>query len=343
MAAAALLAAGVLALALALFAAGAANRSLRQARARRLAVLEAAWRGVLERAAGGEEPHGTLPAITARQLPDFIALWSRFHEQLRGDPADRLAAVIARHGIEDRLLRMLSSASPRSRHIAIAALGRLRAPRAWPALERLAHDRGALTSFAAARALIRIDPRRALDALSTAIPERRDWPLARLGSIFEELGPALVTPPLVTMLLRRPRPGLDRVVKLARFGNRERISTLVRGWLGSNTDPEVLIAGLDYIDDPSDLPWAVGAMGHEQWRVRMAAARALGRVGGRDELNPLLELLRDPVWWVRYHAAQALTRLRGLEPFELETLREGARDAFAADMLGQALAERRWS
>jgi HEAT repeat protein len=75
----------------------------------------------------------------------------------------------------------------------------------------------------------------------------------------------------------------------------------------------------------------------------MAAARALGRVGGRDELNPLLDLLRDPVWWVRYHAAQALTRLRGLEPFELETLREGARDAFAADMLGQALAERRWS
>ena len=75
----------------------------------------------------------------------------------------------------------------------------------------------------------------------------------------------------------------------------------------------------------------------------MAAARALGRVGGRSELPALLELLRDPVWWVRYHAAHGLTRLEGLEPHELEAMREGARDSFAADMLGQALAERRWA
>ena len=71
----------------------------------------------------------------------------------------------------------------------------------------------------------------------------------------------------------------------------------------------------------------------------MAAARALGRIGQREELPVLLDLLRDTVWWVRYHAAQALARLDGLEPRELETMRENARDAYAADMLGQALAE----
>jgi HEAT repeat protein len=339
---AAFLAAGAFTLAIALLVAGAATRALRAARATRLAALEARWRESLQQAATDPGDAG-LPEIRRRELPDFIALWSRFHEQLRGEPADRLAALLTRHGIEDRLLRMLHRRSPRMRLIAIAALGRLRAPRAWARLEKLAHDRSAITSFAAARALLRIDPRRGLDALTSSIPERRDWPLARLGTIFEELGAPTVTPALLTMLLRRPRPGLDRVVRLARFGQRERISTLVRGWLGSNTDPEVLVAGLDYIDDRSDLPWAHGAIANEEWRVRMAAARALGRVGGRDELAPLLEVLRDPVWWVRYHAAQALTRLQGLEPFELETLREGARDAFAADMLGQALAERRWS
>lgn len=342
MLAAAILAAGAFALAIALLAAGVADRWLRARRHARLALLEAGWRESLQRAA--DDPgESDLPPIARRELPDFIALWSRVHEQLRGEPAERLALLLARHGIEDRLLGMLAGASPRLRLVAVAALGRLRAPRAWPRLERLARERNAITSFAAARALLRIDPRRALDVLSKAIPERRDWPLARLGSIFEELGPAIVTPALVTMLLRRPRPGLDRVVKLARFGERSRISTLVRGWLGSNTDPDVLIAGLDYIDDRADLPWAHGAVEHPEWRVRMAAARALGRAGGRDELAPLLQLLRDPVWWVRYHAAQALTRLEGLEAFELETLREGVRDAFAADMLGQALAERRWA
>ena len=59
----------------------------------------------------------------------------------------------------------------------------------------------------------------------------------------------------------------------------------------------------------------------------------MGRVGGRDELKPLLDLLRDPIWWVRYHAAQSLTGLHGLEPRELEELRREARDAYAADMV----------
>jgi hypothetical protein len=218
----------------------------------------------------------------------------------------------------------------------------LREPRAWDDLEALAQYGTPIISFAAARAMVRIDPRRALDALSLQIPARGDWPLARLASVFESLGPSVVTNPLITMLLRRPRPGLDRVVKLARFGQPEKISSIVRGWLGSSTDPDVLMAALACIETRADLPWAVGAAEHPEWRVRMAAARAIGRVGNREELEVLLQLLRDPVWWVRYHAAQGLIRLKGLEPFELETLRENARDAFAADMLSQALAERRW-
>jgi len=144
------------------------------------------------------------------------------------------------------------------------------------------------------------------------------------------------------MLLRRPRPGLDRVVKLARYGQPERISSIVRGWLGSSTDPDVLMAALACIESRADVPWAVGAAEHPEWRVRMAAARAIGKVGNREELPALLLLLRDQVWWVRYHAAHGLIRLEGLEPHELDALREGARDSFAADMLGQALAERRW-
>jgi len=199
-----------------------------------------------------------------------------------------------------------------------------------------------IISFAAARAMLRIDPRRALDSLSTSIPARVDWPLARLASIFESLGPSVVTNSLITMLLRRPRPGLDRVVKLARYGQPEKISSIVRGWLGSSTDPDVLMAALACIESRADVPWAVGAAEHPEWRVRMSAARAIGKVGNREELPALLQLLRDPVWWVRYHAAHGLIRLEGLAPHELDALREGARDSFAADMLGQALAERRW-
>jgi hypothetical protein len=311
-------------------------------RRRRMAAIESGWRNALSQAV--EDPQGAaLPRIGVRDLPHFLEAWNRMLESADAETAERLGTLLSLHGIDRRALRMLGRRSTRLKLAAITAAGHLREQRAWEQLEALAQNAGPITSFAAARALLRIDARRALDTLSHAIPAREDWPLARLASVFEALGPAVVTNPLITMLLRRPRPGLDRVVKLARFGQPEKISSIVRGWLGSSTDPDVLMAALACIEDRADLPWAIGAADHPEWRVRMAAARAIGKVGSREELPVLLQLLRDPVWWVRYHAAHGLIRLEGLQPHELEALREGARDSFAADMLGQALAERRWS
>ncbi len=319
-----------------------AVRALRRWRHARLRRVEEQWRGALQHAT--EDPHAArLDPIGTLDLPYFIALWNHSQEGQAGESVNRLGTFLGLQGMNVRVLRMMGRRSARLRLIGINAAGHLREPSAWARLEAIAHRRDPVTSFAAALALLRIDPRRALDLLAGSIPERADWPLARLATVFETLGPAVVTGPIVAMLLRRPRSGLDRVVRLARFGYRERIATIVLGWLGSSADPEVLTIALDYVDQRSDLPSAHGAAGHAEWRVRLAAARALGRVGGREELPRLLELLRDPVWWVRYHSAQALTRLEGLEPFELENLRENARDAFAADMLGQALAEMRWT
>ena len=336
------IASGALVLGLLLLAAIAALSGMRRWRRQRMAAIESRWRNALSQAV--EDPQGAaLPRIGVRDLPHFLEAWNRMLESADEKTAERLGTLLTLHGIDQRALRMLGKRSTRLRLAAITAAGHLREPRAWEHLEALAQRAGPITSFAAARALLRIDPRRALDVLSQSIPARGDWPVARLASVFEGLGPSVVTNPLITMLLRRPRPGLERVVKLARFGQPEKISSIVRGWLGSSTDPDVLMAALACIEDRADLPWALGAAEHPEWRVRMAAARTLGRVGNREELPALLQLLRDPVWWVRYHAAHGLVRLEGLEPHELERLREGARDSFAADMLGQALAERRWS
>ena len=315
---------------------------LRRRRRQRIAAIESRWRAALAQAVD-DPAQAELPSIGVRDLPHFLEAWNRLLESADDAAAGRLATLLTKHGIDERALGMLRRSSTRLKLTAITAAGHLREPRAWDELAALAQSSAPETSFAAARALLRIDPRRAFDVLSQQIPGRGDWPVARLASVFEGLGPNVVTAPLITMLLRRPRPGLDRLVKLARFGEPQKISGVVRGWLGSSTDPDVLMAALGCIEDRGDIPWALGAAQHQEWRVRMAAARAIGRVGNREELPALLELLRDPVWWVRYHAAHGLTRLEGLAPHELDALHEGARDAFAADMLGQALAERRWS
>ena len=282
---------------------------------------------------------GTLDPVTDADLPDFLMLWNRLQEALHGPAADNMSGLLRSNGLDARAMQLLRSGSLRSRLIAMTSLGHLREERAWPALEALAQSAGAVVSFAAARALLRIEPRRALDTLTPSFIQRTDWSVARLGCMFAELGPAIVTPSLTTMLISRPRSGLDRVVKLARFGDRGRIAPIMRGWLSASDDPDIIMAALDYVEDDRELPWAKGAAQHTEWRVRMAAAKALGRIGAAGELATLLELLRDPVWWVRYHAAQALTRVHGMTTEELKLIREKARDSFAADMLAHALAE----
>ena len=230
----------------------------RRWRRNRMAAIENRWRNALSLAA--DDPQGaTLPRIGVRDLPYFLEAWNRLLESADEETATRLARLLAMHGIDQRALAMLDKRSTRLRLAAITAAGHMRETRAWPRLEALTRDAGPAESFAAARALLRIDPRRALDVLSHSIAGRGDWPVARLASVFDSLGPAMVTGPLITMLLRRPRPGLDRVVKLARFGQPEKISGIVRGWLGSSTDPDVLMAALACIEDRADLPWAIGA------------------------------------------------------------------------------------
>ena len=89
-----------------------------------------------------------------------------------------------------------------------------------------------------------------------------------------------------------------------------------------------------------DVVHARRLIGHPEWFVRVAAARALGRLGGPDDAAPLTAALADPSWWVRYRAAQSLCSIPGMGPAELGALTARLTDRFAADMLRQVLAER---
>jgi len=56
----------------------------------------------------------------------------------------------------------------------------------------------------------------------------------------------------------------------------------------------------------------------EEWRVREQAAEALGRIGGKRAVEPLIAALQDEEYGVRYHAVVALEKLqdpRAVKPF----------------------------
>jgi hypothetical protein len=62
----------------------------------------------------------------------------------------------------------------------------------------------------------------------------------------------------------------------------------------------------------------------------------MGRV---ENVGRLEKLLTDPEWWVRFRAARALVRLPALSRAEIDGIRERQTDAYARDILGQALVE----
>ena len=316
----------------------AALRGLRRWRAARQAAREPAWREAL-RVAIEDPARARLPPIAPPELAAFLALWGRAHRAVEGAAAENLAALLRLQRLDERVLRLLARPSPRLKLLAVSTLGALREPRAWDRLADLTMRRDPVLSFSAAHALLRIDARRALHLLAPAMCARRDWPLGRLGGILQAIGPHVVTEPLVGMLASGQRQGLDRAVRLARFGHRAHIAPLMRGALGTGTEPEAIVAALEYAAEAEDLPWAHAAAQHAEWPVRAASAGALARAGGRAAMPVLLALLRDPVWRVRYRASQALIRLEGLTAMELDALRDSERDAYAADMLAQALAE----
>jgi HEAT repeat protein len=106
-----------------------------------------------------------------------------------------------------------------------------------------------------------------------------------------------------------------------------------------SASPEAAAAALDALWHPEDAHWARRCATHAQWFVRVAAAKALVRIGVQADRDLLTRMLADPCWWVRYRAGQALARLPGMEVAELQRLRESLSDRFAADMLGQVISE----
>ena len=70
---------------------------------------------------------------------------------------------------------------------------------------------------------------------------------------------------------------------------------------------------------------------HREWSVRNVAVTALADIAPESCYEDLLRCLCDPEWWVRFHAAEALSRLRGSEDLMEDVTELG--DRFAYEMM----------
>ena len=308
-------------------------------RSRREARFLARWRPVLLEAVDAV-PEQML-RIRRRNWLTFLALWNSFHESLRGAARHRLNAVALRLRMDVAAREILGRGEPRDQIMAAVTLGHLGDVESWGALERLARSDHSSLSLAAARALVLIDPSRAIELLIPQLSSRADWPLARVKAILRETEAASVSQPLVSAMDLTPPDDLPRLITLMDCATAAVVTPELRRLLESSSDEEVLVACLKSDHVARDRTLLANLARHRSWQVRTQAARVLGQIASRGDEKLLTSMLSDPVWWVRYRAAQALAALPFLSQDDLWRLRFLVTDKFAQNMLDQVVAERR--
>jgi HEAT repeat protein len=306
---------------------------VRERRARRAL---ARWRPLLNAAIVGELPPA-LPPLRSSERLHFIKLWVHLQSSLRGDAGAALNEIARRLGLDLEARAMLGRRARTERLLAALMLGHLGDREAWPQLLRLAGLDDPTLSLTALWALVRIDPQAAAEYLTPLFIQRDDWAMSHVAGILQQAGSPVVAV-LAGMLPRLDAGRLPRALRIAE-ALRVELPAEALGAALANESVAVVTAALRVVNTPLLQAPVRDLLAHPDWQVRVQAAKALGRIGGRADTERLVALLADREWWVRYRAAQALVELPWLGRAELEALHASLEDRFAADMLAQVMAE----
>lgn len=313
-------------------------RSLRARHARRQQRVFNTWRPLF--AASLTETPERIPLLRKRDVLDVLLLWNHLQDSLRGDGKERLSEIAYRAGLDRTARQLLHKGGLSERLVAIRALGNLREASVWAKLDRHSRSAQPALSLAAARAMIQIDVHRALSSLVPLITTRDDWAPASVALLLRDSADkAAVCQALARAAVQAPVDAVPRLVDYLSAVRCERTAPVLRQLLRGSPPVKVLLACLPVLSEPHDLEFIYGCLRHADWRVRMRAASAIGRLGVPGDEERLLPLLSDPHWWVRYRAAQALAALPFMEASGLRALRQDCRDVFARDIMAQVIAE----
>jgi len=258
-------------------------------------------------------------------------------------PSERRALSRAlrggRHVTHER--RVLAGGEPSARReLAARRLGLLPDPRSRRVLRRALVRGPEGVRLAAARALARHRDLRALHWLLAHPGSLAHRPLPALAGLLRAFGPA-GRAPLITALERGVGDTRLECAMIDVLG-----TTRCRSARGSVTTRlgspllELRVASaraLGRLGMGEAIPVLVMALGDEAWPVRAMAAQALGRLSAAPAVEALAARVGDRAWWVRRHAAYALAAIGGDGRDALCELAARAADPYAREMAREAL------
>jgi hypothetical protein len=326
------------AVALAFLVARAANRSTRGNRRQRTARLLQMLTG---RVAGHVPGNALRTAAREAAAEQFWDAMEAIASTLRRRERMQLAQSLARnrHVIAERRA-LLHGETPVRRELAARRLGLLPSSRQQPGLRRALVQGPEPVRLAAARALA---PLRDLDALRWLCehPESvATRPLPMLSGMMRSFGPGARA-----LLIG----ALDRGIAVPRFecavldalgitrcrSARERIETRLRS---DAVDVRVAAArALGRLGMGEAIPALILALSDPAWPARAQAAHSLGRLRATPAVDALAERVADAAWWVRHHAAYALAAVGPEGRDALCELIVRSPDPYAREMAREAL------
>jgi hypothetical protein len=311
-------------------------QSVERARARAVAV----WRPLLTRIAIEEGGLPALPRFPRRHLPYLLEEWNALHDAVKGVSGERLHRVALALGFDVAARRMIHTRKIGRRILAIRTLGHLQDPTSWQPLQEQLASVNALVSFYAAAALVRIDAQRAMPGIMLQLAERESWPGEAMARLLVDAGADVAREPIRALMLSLAPAKLPPLLPWlahvdALLGSEIGVELLRR----HPDDADIVAAALLVVRDPSVLPELARFAESANAEVRQNLAVAFGQLGGLEQTDVLMRLLCDPVWWVRYRAAQALIQLNGMTAAGIDAVRARLTDNYALDMLDHVQAE----
>lgn len=297
----------------------------------------AKWRPLLMTALA-DAPPAELPLLARRERLPFLRLWLHLHLSVRGEASTALNDVGYRLGCDGIARELLRSDNRAERLLGVLVSGHLRDVSAWDTIMQMTAAPDSATSLQALWALVQIDADKAMRDLMPVVLRRGDWALSQVANILQDVQDTCARY-LSDALMQLDTGSLVRALQLAE-AVRVAIPVAQLATLLHGDNAELIIAALRLTQDPVLLDDVRRLLAHPDWRVRVQASKALGRIGDRSDIARLRSMLGDTQWWVRYRAAQALLALPFLQAGEMDALVTATTDRFAADMLKHVLSER---